>query len=118
MHSNKKVIANYREKQSIYHPEVQERLLPIVSNRGLAMRKYPYLPLTLHNVFTIRSAFAGVIKALSNEFATLDVFGRPKVRLVTSAAVPKPSPTIKLPNEVTLANLDAGTALSFALSSN
>lgn len=52
------------------------------------------IPRILHNVFTIRSAFAGFINGLSNAFPieALPSF-IPKVRLVTSATVPIPKPT-------------------------
>jgi len=67
-------------------------------------------------VSTIRSALAGVMNALlatSEEDALSENLN---VRRVSSAIVPNPSPAAKVPNETTLAILDAGTALSRAFS--
>ena len=76
------------------------------------------LPLTLHNVLTIRSALAGVMKALSKVLATELESDIPNVLLVSSATVPIPNPANRPPNDTTRAILDAGTALSLALSLN
>lgn len=58
------------------------------------------------------------MKTLSKVLATEVVSDIPNVLLVISATVPTPKPANKLPNETTLAILDAGTALSLAFSLN
>ena len=74
------------------------------------------VPLTLHRVLTILSAFASVKKTLSSAPPSLgSSFVSPKDLLVTSATVPTPSPAAKPPNDTIRAIRDDGTFLCLAV---
>lgn len=75
------------------------------------------LPLTLHNVETIRSAFALVRNMLSTVSPILCSF-IPSVLRVYSATVPIPRPTPNVPKLTILCNLVDGTFLSLAVGDN
>lgn len=60
-------------------------------------------PRTRHNVLTMRSAFAGVMKELD------ELFDAPNARLVASAAAPEPRPTASMPKLANRLNRELGT---------